>query len=82
MRGLQPVRRVGRPQFARLHHEGEQPRRQAQEKKRITQPSCEGRRHRLHGKSEGTVLGISARDSVNLVKSPVNNRYPIRILTN
>ena len=32
VRGLQPVHGVGAAQFARLHDEGEQPRRQAQQK--------------------------------------------------
>jgi hypothetical protein len=52
MRGLQPVRRVGRPQLARLHHKSEQPRRQTQKEKRIAQPLSNARSHRLDGKSE------------------------------
>jgi hypothetical protein len=55
MRGLQPVRRVGRPQLARLHHEGEQPRRQAQEKKRIAQPLFEARSHRMDGNAKAII---------------------------
>ena len=58
MRGLQSMRRVGRPQLARLHHKSEQPRRQTQEKQRIAQPLCEARRHRLDGKSEEVTFSV------------------------
>ena len=55
MRGLQPVRRVGGPQLARLHHKSKQPRRQTQEEKRIAQPVCETRSHCLDGNSKATI---------------------------
>jgi hypothetical protein len=64
MRSLQPMRRVGRPQLARLHHESEQARRQTQKKKWIAQPLLEGRRHRMDGNSEKMILEISAVNSM------------------
>jgi hypothetical protein len=60
MRGLQAMRRVRRPQLARLHHKSEQPRRQAQKKKRIAQPSSKTRSHRLDGIKSGNFLSAES----------------------
>jgi hypothetical protein len=51
MRGLQPMRRVGRPQLARLHHKSKQSRRHTQKEKRIAQSLLEKRVHRMNGNS-------------------------------
>jgi hypothetical protein len=58
MRGLQPMQCIGRPHLARLHHKSEQPRRQAQKKKRIAQTSSQGKSHRLDGKWKGIIFSV------------------------
>jgi RimJ/RimL family protein N-acetyltransferase len=58
MRGLQPMHGVGRSQFARLHHQGEEAGSQAQEKKRVAQPLCGARRHRMDGNSEVIIYEV------------------------
>ena len=55
MRGLQPMRRIGRSQLARLHDESKQPRRQTQEKKWIAQALSKARRHRLDGNAKAMI---------------------------